>query len=727
MPYSKRKNSLFFTKKVINIKVVTTCMNAKGMALMLFLLLLLFQIIMISNANADVVQNAISKSKNLSPAQLFNRDALLFNKNNLNSVKLSPNGKYLFFLVKDGSKQQLWSHDISNDTTSKRFSSSMIKNIYWTQDSQSVFLQLDSGVAIIDVSPNAKPSIILNLDRQKQQFFYGPDDSSPHHFFVWQEEMKADKNGKHYVLYRVDRSGNKQKLYNAKKIVKDFLAPGGGPIRFFTESHELTHIIYDFSSGEKREIYRCYYTDYCGLLSYQQQSNVLYLKGRGKGDLIKLLALDLSANAASNKHAKIVHQDPEQRFDLDHITFDSISGEPIMASYHTDFYENYGLTKIVSKHLNKIKQILNSPVIKLVPSTNAKHWIVVDANPLNAQKHIYLYDPSNGQLTQPLKDFITGLNTQNTRLTNEDLALRIAFQYQASDGMVLQGYLTLPRGLNVSTIPLVVNVHGGPFNRLTGDNTKMAQFLANRGYGVFEPNFRASEGFGRQYMLAANRDFGNGRVQLDINEGIEYLLSRGIGMKNKLAIIGASFGGFSTLTGLTFTPDLYQVGFAIAPGTILSKTAEFFIQQVNPDEKLNMTKVFADRMVDINNPADRKRSDEKSPYFHMTKITKPLYILAGEMDDKVSILNVRNYALQLEAMGKNVTLLSAPKEGHVFRHPTAIEAKFYLLEKALHKHIGGRMQIDLSPKVIRFLKKNILISSKKQIVTNGETDHVSVI
>ena len=132
-------------------------------------------------------------------------------------------------------------------------------------------------------------------------------------------------------------------------------------------------------------------------------------------------------------------------------------------------------------------------------------------------------------------------------------------------------------------------------------------------------------------------------------------------------------------------------------------------------------------MVDINNPADRKRSDEKSPYFHMAKITKPLYILAGEMDDKVSILNVRNYALQLEAMGKNVTLLSAPKEGHRFHHPTAIEAKFYLLEKALHKHIGGRMQEDLSPKATRFLKRNIVISSQKQADKNGETHHVSVI
>jgi dipeptidyl aminopeptidase/acylaminoacyl peptidase len=293
--------------------------------------------------------------------------------------------------------------------------------------------------------------------------------------------------------------------------------------------------------------------------------------------------------------------------------------------------------------------------------------------------------------------------------------------------MMIQGYLTLPRGQDVRTIPLVVNVHGGPFNRLTGDNTKRSQFLANRGYGVFEPNFRASEGFGRKYMLAANRDFGNGRVQLDINEGVEYILSRGIGDKNKLAIIGASFGGFSALTGLTFTPNLYQVGFAIAPGTALTKTVEFFLKQTKEDEKMNMVKMFADRIVDVNDPVDVKRSDEKSPYFHLEKISKPLYILAGERDTKVSILNVRNYALQLEALGKDVTLLSAPKEGHSFSHPTAVEAVFYLLEKALHTHIGGRMQKDLSPKAVRFLKKNILISPKNKPDKKEGIHHVSVI
>jgi dipeptidyl aminopeptidase/acylaminoacyl peptidase len=126
--------------------------------------------------------------------------------------------------------------------------------------------------------------------------------------------------------------------------------------------------------------------------------------------------------------------------------------------------------------------------------------------------------------------------------------------------------------------------------------------------------------------------------------------------------------------------------------------------------KAETLKRLAYQMVDINSQVDVKRSDAKSPSFHAEKITKPLYIIAGEKDRKVSILNVRDYALRLESMGKKVTFLSAPNEGHIYQKDTAIQAWYYLLEKALFDHIGGRMQKEIPPKVKQFLKKNTLLS-----------------
>lgn len=667
--------------------------------LSLAVLLLVFS----GEKQADSLQDMITESQKLSPARLFSRDELLIKEEGIRVAKLSPDGRYLVFIIKQNSKQQLWLLDNDTGVKSKRFTSSEIRGLYWAGDSQNVFLHLKTGVAAVGISPTSKPSIVVNLDREKDQYFYGPDKGSPHHFYIWMKEKGTPEHGNKHVLYRVDNKGNKKPLYKGDAIV-DFVAPSNGPILFISQQEENLFKIYELTNGKRREVYQCHFTDYCSLLSYQIKTNSLFVKGRGDGDLSKLIKLDPDSGKTTT-----IHQDPENRFDIGMVTFDNQSGSPIMTSYETDFFENYGLTKNISRHIDNIKQQLDSPIIRLQPELDAKYWLVSDLNPQKAHSRIYLYNLASAQLSQPLEDIINRLNNTGSMLTDDDLALRVAIQYKASDGMLLQGYVTLPRGLKPAKLPLVVVPHGGPFSRRTGGDTHIAQFLANRGYAVFEPNFRASKGFGRTYMKSSNRDFGDGRVQVDIIEGLEYVLSRGIGDRNRLAINGGSFGGFSTLAALSFTPELFKVGIAVAPATAMSKTAQYLSKNLKGRRKTEMLERFANRIVDINNPADLKRSYENSPDFHAAKITAPLYIIAGERDNKVSILNVRNYALKLESMGKIVTLLSAPNEGHVYLQPVAREAWFYLLEKALYDHIGGRMQKPLNTNVARFLKNNLVV------------------
>ncbi len=652
---------------------------------------------------ADNLADAIIESQKMSTARLFSRDELIGNNQGIKTVTLSPDGRYLFYIIKQNNKQQLWMADNETGVKSKRFTSSMIKGLYWAGDSQSIFIHLKTGVAVLNVSLAASPVIIARLEREKEQFFYGPDKSSPHHFYTWMKESTG-QNNKQYVLYRVDLKGNKESLFKSDEIVR-FVAPGGGPLKFISQRVDNVFKIYELTDDVKREVYSCHFTDYCRLLSYDIKTNILFVKARDSSDLSKLIALELSSGKA-----RVVHQDPQNRFDIEDVVFDTKSGKPVMVSYQTDFFQNYGLTKDIEQHISFIKRQLDSPILIIQPELQAKYWLVRDHNPNKAQKRIYLYDTKTAELTRPFEDIITKLNDKKSQLTDDDLAIRVAIQYKASDGMMLQGYVTLPRGLKPAELSLVVVVHGGPFSRRTGGNTRIAQFLANRGHAVFEPNFRASKGFGRNYMHSAKRDFGDGRVQQDIIDGLEYVLSRGIGDRSRLAINGGSFGGFSTLTALTFTPELFKVGIAVAPATALSKTAIYLSKNMKGQDKAEMLERFAYRMVDIHDPADLKRSNEISPSFNAKKITKPLYIIAGEKDNKVSILNVRDYALRLESIGKEVTFLSAPNEGHIYQQEDAVGAWFYLLEKALFDHIGGRMQNEISSKVKRFLKKNTLMS-----------------
>jgi dipeptidyl aminopeptidase/acylaminoacyl peptidase len=211
-------------------------------------------------------------------------------------------------------------------------------------------------------------------------------------------------------------------------------------------------------------------------------------------------------------------------------------------------------------------------------------------------------------------------------------------------------------------------------------------------------------------MEQANYDFGDGRVQQDIIDGIEYVLSRGVGDRQKLGITGTSFGGFSTLAALTFTPDMFSVGVAVKPPTDMGK-AITFIKKTNPTQR--RTQDIQDLLFNPNDPQALETLYEKSPDHHSNKVTAPMYIMAGGVDQRVSVLNVKDYALRQFEAGKPVTLIVVEHEEHGFSNDITLEAYLYFLEKAFADHLGGNLDAKLSVTLKRFLKRSILIDENK--------------
>jgi dipeptidyl aminopeptidase/acylaminoacyl peptidase len=251
-----------------------------------------------------------------------------------------------------------------------------------------------------------------------------------------------------------------------------------------------------------------------------------------------------------------------------------------------------------------------------------------------------------------------------------------------------------------------------------GNYSSIIQLLANRGYAVFEPNFRSSTGMGRNYVLSANKDFGDGIVQQDIIDGMRYVLSRGVGNPNELAMFGHSFGGFSTLAALAFTPELFQVGIAGAPPSDLSKS----IKQLSNNKQNDKDKIRQNRLmklgVDLNDLQDLQRLSAQSPDANWQKVNKPLYMLAGGRDDRVAVTGVRDYAIRLEQAGKPISLLIDEDEGHSFNKDIAREAYAYVLEHALATHLDGIYQKEVSNNLKLYLKRKMVIDR------NGVLDSV---
>jgi dienelactone hydrolase len=149
-------------------------------------------------------------------------------------------------------------------------------------------------------------------------------------------------------------------------------------------------------------------------------------------------------------------------------------------------------------------------------------------------------------------------------LPSEHLALVKPVRYPARDGLSIPAYLTLPRGVAGRNLPTVILPHGGPWARDLWGYDPYAQFLANRGYAVLQPNFRGSTGYGKKFLNAGNRQWGIGSMQHDISDGVAYLVKEGIADPKRVGIFGGSYGGYATLAGLAFTPDLYAAGVSYA-------------------------------------------------------------------------------------------------------------------------------------------------------------------
>src|SRR5688572_4210425 len=142
-------------------------------------------------------------------------------------------------------------------------------------------------------------------------------------------------------------------------------------------------------------------------------------------------------------------------------------------------------------------------------------------------------------------------------LNDQDLVPMKPITYQSRDGLTIHGYPTLPKGVPARNLPVVVNPHGGPWARDVWGYNPEVQFLANRGYAVLQMNFRGSTGYGRKFWEASFKQWGKA-MQDDITDGVQWLITQGIADPSRIAIYGGSYGGYATLAGVTFTPDLYS-------------------------------------------------------------------------------------------------------------------------------------------------------------------------
>ena len=254
--------------------------------------------------------------------------------------------------------------------------------------------------------------------------------------------------------------------------------------------------------------------------------------------------------------------------------------------------------------------------------------------------------------------------------------------YTTRDGLQIEAYLTLPDGLTPDTakqLPVVVNPHGGPWARDCWGYSSEVQFLSNRGYAVFQMNFRGSTGYGRHFLEASYKQWGL-KMQDDITDGVKWLIEQGIANPNRIAIYGGSYGGYATLAGLTFTPDLYACGIDYVGVSNL-----FTFMQTIPPYWRPMLEMMYEQVGHPEHDADQLAAT--SPALHADKIKVPLFVAQGANDPRVNKAESDQIVEALRQRGVVVEYMVKDNEGHGF-HNQENRFDFYrAMERFLKAHL----------------------------------------
>jgi dipeptidyl aminopeptidase/acylaminoacyl peptidase len=270
-------------------------------------------------------------------------------------------------------------------------------------------------------------------------------------------------------------------------------------------------------------------------------------------------------------------------------------------------------------------------------------------------------------------------------LAQYKLARREPVVIKARDGFQLVSYLTLPVGSKGKNLPLVLNVHGGPWARDGWGYDPEAQWFANRGYACLQVNFRGSDGFGKKFLHAGDKQWGVGAMQHDLTDAVKWAIAKGIADPKKVCIYGGSYGGYATLAGLVFTPELYSCGVDIVGPSNIKTLFEAIPPYWAPFKKQMLLQVG-----DVEN--DEAFNKKISPLFHADNIRVPLIVAQGANDPRVNIREADQIVAAMRAKSLPVTYVVYSDEGHGFARPNNRLDFYGRVDEFLAKHLGGRSE-----------------------------------
>ncbi|MGH9791547.1 MAG: alpha/beta fold hydrolase [Candidatus Acidiferrales bacterium] len=627
---------------------------------------------------------------------------LFFGDPEIIGAQLSPDGKFIAFIKPYKGTRNVWVKRASDAFDSaKPITADMkrpIPNYFWSRDGKYIlFVQDKAGdenFNIYAVNPAEAPApgqdvpAARNLTDAKgaRAFIYAVPLDAPGTIYVGLNDREAAWHD----LYRVNiATGERTLLRENTERVIGWLFDRKGQLRLATRAAENgdTEILRVEDEGFTK-VYSCNVFETCNAVRVHKDGKRAYLI-TNKGDNVNLTRLVLFDPATGKE--ELVESDPLGLVDYGGTVFSNRTDEIIATSYEDERTRIYFKDKAFEADYKLLQKKAPGKDINVTSSTSDERMWLINANSDTEPGETYLFDRGSKKLTLQYRI--------REKLPREHLAEMKPVRYKSSDGLEIPAFLTLPKGVAAENLPAIIVPHGGPWARDFWGYNSLAQFLANRGYAVLQPNFRGSTGYGKKFLDGGNNEWGQ-KMQDDVTWGAKHLVAAGIADKARIGIMGGSYGGYATLAGVAFTPDVYAAGVSIVGPSNLITLLNSIPPYWEPIRKL-----FYERMGDPNTPAGRAQLERQSPLNSAKKIKTPLLVIQGANDPRVKKSESDQIVVALRERGFPVEYLVAPDEGHGFARPVNAMSMFATAEKFLAKHVGGRHQESMTTEVAARLKE----------------------
>ncbi|HKV93054.1 MAG TPA: alpha/beta fold hydrolase [Candidatus Angelobacter sp.] len=677
-------------------------------------------VLMVATLCAQDKARKTSAANGLPP--LIDRE-LIFGNPEIAGAELSPDGKYIAFLKPWKDTRNIYVKSVDEPFSAARLltmeTKRPIPGFSWTRDSKAILYVKDhdgdENFNIYAVDPAAKPAAgeeapasrdLTGLKGVRVAVYDRPKNQPDVVYIGLNDRDKA-----WHDLYKLKISTGEKTLVrkNTERITGwDFDLAGN--LRLATRSAENgDNEILRVDPDKFTKIYSCSVFEICTPVRFQKDGKLVYFE-TNKGadtDLLSLTLLDPETGKTA-----LVESDPQKHVDFGGARFSQVTDELVLTTYVDDHIRRYYRDKGFETDLKWLQSKFPGKEIGITSDTRDEQTWLIDAESDTEPGETYLFDRKTHKLTLQFKS--------REKLPREDLASMKPVKYKSSDGLEIPAYLTLPKGVPARNLPALIIPHGGPWARDLWGYNPWAQFFANRGYAVLMPNFRGSTGYGKKFIDAGNQEWGK-KMQDDITWGVKYLEAEGIADPKRVGIFGGSYGGYATLAGVTFTPDIYAAAIDYAgPSNLIT-----LLESIPPYWE-SIRKQFYERMGDPNTAEGKAMLTERSPLTYANKIKTPLMVVQGANDPRVNRREADQIVIALRDRGYPVEYIEAPDEGHGFARPINNMALYMAAEKFLAKYLGGRYQEGGTEEAIARLKE-ITVDPKTVVVAKTvDADSVGV-